>query len=75
MPFLETIRLSLEAEPPGRERDGLLALAHLRSAQALRALGHEEKAQRAFMLGFSYARTSGEQRVRCFAEHLQESFV
>ncbi|AEB11549.1 hypothetical protein [Marinithermus hydrothermalis] len=64
----------LEAVPPGRERDGMMALAYLRLAQLKQRLGKSEEAERAFWVGFSYARTSGEVRVRRFAERLKEEF-
>lgn len=62
----------LEAARPGSERDGLMALAYLRLVQAQKRLGNLAEAERAFMLGYSYARTSREDRVRRFAEKLRE---
>lgn len=64
----------LEAVRPGPERDGMIGLAYLRLAQAQKALGQPREAERAFMLGYSYARTSREDRVRRFAEKLKEEF-
>jgi hypothetical protein len=64
----------LEAVRPSKERDGMLALAFLRLAQMQRHLGKRHDAERAYMLGYSYARTSREERVRRLAERLAEEF-
>lgn len=65
----------LEAARPSRERDGLIALAYLRLAQQQRQLGKRKEAKRFFMLGYSYARSSRQQRVRRLAEKLSGEFV
>ncbi len=65
----------LEACRPAKERDGMMALAYLRLAQAERQLGRRAEAERAYMLGYSYARTSREERVRRLAERLGEEFA
>lgn len=62
----------LEGARPNPERDGMLALAHLRLAQVLGRMGRPQEAERSFMVGYSYARTSREDRVRRFAEKLRE---
>ena len=62
----------LEGIKPNAERDGMLALAHLRLAQMLGRMGKPQEAERSFMVGYSYARTSREDRVRRFAEKLRE---
>lgn len=72
--FQEAIAL-LEAVPPGKERDGMMALAYLRLAQAQRKAGQGREAERSYMLGYSYARTSREERVRRLAEKLGEDFT
>jgi len=72
--FNEAIAL-LGAVRPGKERDGMMALAYLRLAQLQRRLGKSQEAERAFMVGYSYARTSREERVRRLAEKLSEEFV
>jgi hypothetical protein len=69
--FKEAVSL-LEAVRPGSERDGLMALAYLRLAQLQKRLSNRPEAERVFMLGYSYARTSREERVRRFAEKLRE---
>ncbi|WP_337870842.1 hypothetical protein [Meiothermus sp.] len=65
----------LEAVRPSKERDGMMALAYLRLAQVQRQLGRRNEAERAFMLGYSYARSSREERVRRLAEKLSGEFV
>lgn len=65
----------LEAVRPSKERDGMMALAYLRLAQVQRQLGRRNEAERAFMLGYSYARSSREERVRRLAEKLSAEFV
>lgn len=72
--FQEAITL-LEAVPPGKERDGMMALAYLRLAQVQRKVGQGREAERSYMLGYSYARTSREERVRRLAEKLGEEFT
>lgn len=64
----------LEAVRPGKERDGMMALAYLRMAQAQRRIGKNREADRSYMVGYSYARTSREERVRRLAEKLSEEF-
>lgn len=64
----------LEAVRPGKERDGMMALAYLRLAQAQRRIGKGKDADRSFMVGYSYARTSREERVRRLAEKINEEF-
>ncbi|GEM85378.1 hypothetical protein [Meiothermus granaticius] len=71
--FQEAIAL-LEAVAPGKERDGMMALAYLRLAQVQRKIGQKREAERAYLLGYSYARTSREERVRRLAEKLGEEF-
>jgi len=65
----------LEAARPCKERDGLMALAYLRLAQLQRQLGKRQEAERFFMLGYSYARSSRQARVRRLAEKLGGEFV
>lgn len=65
----------LEAVRPGKERDGMMALAFMRLAQAQRRMGKSADSERSFMVGYSYARTSREERVRRLAEKLSEEFV
>ncbi|RDI96616.1 hypothetical protein DV704_02055 [Meiothermus sp. QL-1] len=65
----------LEAVRPSKERDGMMALAYLRLAQVQLELGRPQEAERAFMLGYSYARTSREARVRRLAERLSPMFA
>lgn len=65
----------LEAVRPSKERDGMMALAYLRLAQMQRQLGKRQEAERAFMLGYSYARSSREERVRRLAEKLSQEFT
>ncbi|GIW25640.1 hypothetical protein [Meiothermus sp.] len=65
----------LEAVRPSKERDGMMALAYLRLAQMQRQLGKRKEAERAFMLGYSYARSSREERVRRLAEKLSQEFT
>lgn len=65
----------LEAARPSKERDGLMALAYLRLAQLQRQLGKRNEAERFFMLGYSYARSSRQERVRRLAEKLNSEFV
>ena len=65
----------LEAARPSKERDGLMALAYLRLAQLQRQLGKRNEAERFFMLGYSYARSSRQERVRRLAEKLNREFV
>lgn len=62
----------LEGVRPNSERDGMMALAYLRLAQMLGRMGKPQEAERSFMVGYSYARTSREDRVRRFAEKLRE---
>lgn len=62
--FQEIARL-LHRLPPGRERDGLLAVAYLR---LYRLTGREEY----YLRGYSYARTARLEPVRLLAEHLTE---
>lgn len=71
--FQEAVGL-LEAVPPGKERDGMMALAYLRMSQTQRKMGQGREADRSYMLGYSYARTSREERVRRLAEKLGEEF-
>ncbi len=61
----------LQAVRPGKERDGMLALAELRLSQAQKGLGNQAEAERSLIVGYSYARTSREVRVRRFAEKLR----
>lgn len=72
--FKEAVAL-LEAVPPGRERDGMMALAYLRLSQAQRKGGKTKEAERSYMLGYSYARTSREERVRRLAEKIGEEMA
>ncbi|MER3483062.1 MAG: hypothetical protein C4332_07880 [Meiothermus sp.] len=72
--FQEAVAL-LEAVPPGRERDGMMALAYLRLSQVQRKEGKTKEAERSYMLGYSYARTSREERVRRLAERLGEELT
>jgi len=65
----------LEAVRPSKERDGMMALAYLRLAQVQRHLGKRNEAERAYMLGYSYARSSREERVRRLAEKISEEFT
>ncbi len=65
----------LEAARPSRERDGMMALAYLRLAQLQRQLDRRNEAERFFMLGYSYARSSRQERVRRLAEKLNREFV
>ena len=65
----------LEAVRPGKERDGMMALAYMRLAQTQRGMGKKADSERSFMVGYSYARTSREERVRRLAEELSEEFV
>ncbi|MDT7919943.1 MAG: hypothetical protein RQ868_05065 [Meiothermus sp.] len=65
----------LEAVRPCKERDGMMALAYLRLAQLQRQLGKRHEAERFFMLGYSYARSSRQERVRRLAEKLGSEFV
>jgi hypothetical protein len=65
----------LEAVRPSKERDGMMALAYLRLAQMQRQLGRRNEAERAYMLGYSYARSSREERVRRLAEKLGEELA
>jgi hypothetical protein len=65
----------LEAARPSRERDGMMALAYLRLAQLQRQLDKRNEAERFFMLGYSYARSSRQERVRRLAEKLNREFV
>ncbi|MBW6393574.1 hypothetical protein KZX47_00150 [Thermus sp. SYSU G05001] len=62
--FREIVRL-LHRLPPGRERDGLLAVAYLRLYQLL---GQEED----YLRGYSYARTAKLEPVRLLGERLGE---
>ncbi len=62
----------LEAVRPSKERDGMMALAYLRLAQTQRRMGRGKDADRSFMVGYSYARTSREERVRRLAEKMGE---
>lgn len=71
--FNEALGL-LEAVMPGKERDGMMALAYLRLAQAQQRLGQKREAERSFMIGYSYARTSREERVRRLSEKLADEF-
>ena len=64
----------LEAIKPGKERDGMMALAYLRLAQAHGRMGQKREAERSFMIGYSYARTSREERVRRLAEKMVDEF-
>ncbi len=72
--MVQEVLALLEEVRPSRARDGMMALAYLRMAQLKRRMGADEEAERAFWVGFSYARTSGEVRVRRFAERLKEEF-
>jgi predicted Zn-dependent protease len=65
----------LEAVRPCKERDSMMALAYLRLAQVQRQLGKRNEAERAYMLGYSYARSSREERVRRLAEKLSLEFT
>ncbi|RIH87394.1 hypothetical protein Mlute_00950 [Meiothermus luteus] len=65
----------LEAVRPSKERDGMMALAYLRLAQLEGQRGRRQEAERAFMLGYSYARTSREERVRRLAERLGQELA
>jgi len=65
----------LEAVRPSKERDGLMALAYLRLSQLQRQLGKRNEAERFFLLGYSYARSSRQERVRRLAEKLNLEFV
>ncbi len=62
--FREIARL-LHRLPPGRERDGLLAVAYFRLYQLL---GQEED----YLKGYSYARTARLEPVRLLGERLGE---
>ncbi|MEN2983164.1 MAG: hypothetical protein ABDH20_11885 [Thermus sp.] len=62
--FREILHL-LHRLPPGRERDGLLAVAYLRLYQLLRDPGD-------YLRGYSYARTARLEPVRLLAERLGE---
>lgn len=62
---LRTIAKLLHRLPPGRERDGLLAVAYLRLYQIL---GREED----YLRGYSYARTARLEPVRLLGERLGE---
>jgi len=55
----------LERFPPGRERDGLLAVAYLRLYQVV-------KRPEYLFRGYSYARTARVEEVRALAERLWE---
>lgn len=62
--FREIVRL-LHRLPPGRERDGLLAVAYLRLYQVV-------KRPEYLFRGYSYARTARVEEVRALAERLWE---
>ncbi|WP_243090756.1 hypothetical protein [Thermus neutrinimicus] len=62
--FREIARL-LHRLPPGRERDGLLAVAYLKLYQLL---GQEED----YLKGYSYGRTAKLEPVRLLGERLAE---
>ncbi|WP_038047036.1 hypothetical protein [Thermus caliditerrae] len=65
VPRLRAIAKLLHRLPPGRERDGLLAVAYLRLYQLL---GQEED----YLRGYSYARTARLEPVRLLGERLGE---
>lgn len=58
-------REAFGAVPPGRERDGLLAVAYLRLYQVV-------KRPEYLFRGYSYARTARVEEVRALAERLWE---
>ena len=60
----EIVRL-LHRLPPGRERDGLLAVAYLRLYQLTKKEEH-------YLRGYSYARTARLEPVRLLAERYSE---
>ncbi|AAS81178.1 MULTISPECIES: hypothetical protein [Thermus] len=62
---LQEIAKLLERFPPGRERDGLLAVAYLRLYQVV-------KRPEYLFRGYSYARTARVEEVRALAERLWE---
>ncbi|TBH21732.1 hypothetical protein [Thermus thermamylovorans] len=62
---LQEIAKRLHRLPPGRERDGLLAVVYLRLHQLL---GREEH----YLRGYSYARTARLEPARLWAERLGE---
>lgn len=66
---------ALESTPPSAERDSMLALAYLRLSQSELRLGNRPEADRTFMTGYSYARTSREERVQRLAERLKEELA
>lgn len=68
VPRLREISKLLHRLPPGRERDGLLAVAYLRLYQLV---GQEED----YLGGYSYARTSRLEPVRLLGERLGEDRV
>ncbi len=65
----------LEAVKPTRERDGMMALAYLRLSQTQKEIGKKQDAERNFMVGYSYSRTSREERVRRLAEKMSSEYV
>ncbi len=62
---LREIAKLLHRLPPGRERDGLLALVYLRLYRLTRKEEH-------YLRGYSYARTARLEPVRLLAERLSE---
>ncbi len=69
----EELRRQLERlfeEPPSKPRDGTIAFAYLTLAQRLEG----GEAERCFVAGYSYARTSRDPQARPLAERLREEF-
>lgn len=67
----EELRRQLERlfeKPPSKQRDGAIALICLELAQQLSG----REAERYFVTGYSYARTSREPQARMLAERLRE---
>jgi len=75
LPKLQQALEALEGTPPSRERDGMLALVYLRLAQAHSRLGNTLEAERTYMTGYAYARTSREERVQRLAERLKSELA
>ena len=69
----EELRRQLERlfeEPPSKPRDGTIAFVYLTLAQRLEG----SEAERCFVAGYSYARTSRDPQARPLAERLREEF-
>jgi len=58
-------------EPPSKTRDGTLAFIYLTLAERLEG----KEAERSFIVGYSYARTSRDPGARVLAERLREVFA